>query len=406
MKIKLKKASLALLLVASVTPSCGDDSGSNDNNDLPQLKQEVVVNYADMVLANYEDSVEKALDLEEAIHVFIDNPNQDNFTNVKAAWLSSREPYGQTEAYRFYDGPIDNPTDGPEGQLNAWPLDEVTIDYVEGNANAGIVNDAQIALTAENLAALNAQNDEAAVTTGYHAIEFLLWGQDLNANPQDTGLRPYTDYVSGNEGTAANQDRRREYLHVVADLLVADLGQVQTAWLKDANNNYRSSFLALDSNEALRRILVGIGSLSRSELSGERMEVALLTQAQEDEHSCFSDNTHRDIVTNFQGIKNVYLGEYTRIDGSKVTGKGLKDLFAVSDPTRNEQMLAELQKAEAAIATIDQKAKDGMAFDQQILEAESQANIQKAIDALVAFGDLIPEAATSLGINVNIAPAE
>ncbi len=404
----IKKWSLILLSVGALNACSSSDTVSPDGsgNELPQLKQQVVANYADIVLASYEDSLQAALALETAVNVFVDEPTQANFAAAKTAWLNSREPYGQTEAYRFYDGPIDDPNTGPEGQLNAWPLDEATIDYVNLDETAGIINNLDIEINAETLTGLNTQDAEDAVTTGYHAIEFLLWGQDLNENPEDAGLRPYTDYVSGNEGTAANQERRGTYLNVVSSLLIEDLGAVTEAWGDETSGNYRESFLALNSDEAIRRIIVGIGSLARSELSGERMEVALLKKDQEDEHSCFSDNTHRDIVTNFQGIKNVYLGEYLRLDATKVQGKGLKDLFAISASDLNAKMLAELQKAETAINTIDQMTKNGMPFDQQILEDESRANIQAAIDALVAFGDLLPEAATTLGININLAPAE
>jgi putative iron-regulated protein len=42
---------------------------------------------------------------------------------AKEAWLTARQSYGPTEAYRPYGAPIDD-DNGPEGQLNACPLDE------------------------------------------------------------------------------------------------------------------------------------------------------------------------------------------------------------------------------------------------------------------------------------------
>ncbi|MCP5467726.1 MAG: iron-regulated protein [Deltaproteobacteria bacterium] len=408
MKKYFRKSCVALILLSFLGACSGSDETPIDQsqNEIPQLKEQVVSNYVNLVSASYEDTLQKAIQLEEAINIFVSEPSEDNFNAAKSAWRNSREPYGQTEAYRFYDGPIDAPNEGPESQINSWPLDEATIDYVQDKENAGIINDLNIEITAESLVELNTQLDEAAVTTGYHAIEFLLWGQDHNENPQDAGLRPYTDYISGGEGTAANQERRGVYLNTVANVLVSDLEYVNNAWSSEIQNNYRQNFLKLNVDEALRRIIVGIGSLSRSELSGERMEVALLKQDQEDEHSCFSDNTHRDILNNFRGIQNVYLGEYQKSDGTWIEGKGLQDLFQISAAELNSKMLEELQKAEDAIHLIDQKAKNGMAFDQQIIDVDSRENIQKAIDALVAFGDLLPDAAVTLGINLNSVETE
>ena len=91
-------------------------------------------------------------------------------------------------------------------------------------------------------------------------------------------------------------------------------------WSADVEDNYRAAFLALDTDEALTMMLTGIGVLSKAELGGERIFTAYDNQDQEDEHSCFADNTHRDIITNWIGITNVYFGRYQRIDGMLIDG--------------------------------------------------------------------------------------
>ena len=93
------------------------------------------------MLAAYGASVASATTMQEAIEAFLADPTEANLTAAKEAWLAARDDYGPTEAFRFYDGPIDNPDDGPEGQINAWPMDEAYVDYVEGDAAAGIIND-------------------------------------------------------------------------------------------------------------------------------------------------------------------------------------------------------------------------------------------------------------------------
>ena len=109
--------------------------------------------------------------------------------------------------------------------MNAWPLDEAYIDYVEGSPEAGIVNlpDDYPTIDADLLVSLNEQGGEANISTGWHAIEFLLWGQDLSTD--GSGARPVEDYT-----TAPNADRRAAYLAVASDLLLTHLGQMVDAW--------------------------------------------------------------------------------------------------------------------------------------------------------------------------------
>ena len=69
--------------------------------------------------------------------------------------------------------------------------------------------------------------------------------------------------------------RRRTYLRVVTDLLLDDLNTVVQAWEPERSDHYRAQFVQGDPALGLRNILLGMGSLSRAELAGERMEVAL-----------------------------------------------------------------------------------------------------------------------------------
>ncbi len=227
---------------------------------------------------------------------------------ARGAWRESRVPYLQTEAFRFYGGPIDHEESGVEGLMNAWPMDEAYIDYVEGNVNAGVINDAERypEISKEMLVKLNEKDGEANISTGYHAIEFLLWGQDFRAD--GPGERTFEDY-----STATNASRRGDYLLAVGDLLVEHLQMLATAWdLESRGEIIREEFLALPADEALHHIFTGIGVLSGFEVSGERLAVAYVTKEQEDEHSCFSDNTHVDMIEDVRGIQNVWLGIYGR----------------------------------------------------------------------------------------------
>ncbi|MGE0868554.1 MAG: imelysin family protein [Kofleriaceae bacterium] len=347
-------------------------------------------NYVQIVRASYADSIAKASSLKTAIDAYVQSPSQATLDAARVAWLAAREPYGQTEAYRFYDGPIDNPDTGPEGRVNAWPLDEAFIDYVIGNDTSGIINDTGGFPTLDKMviADQNENGGEKNIATGYHAIEFLLWGQDTD--PSGPGARPYTDYVTGGGGTAANQDRRGQYLTIVTDLLVEDLQSVAAQWA-EGGNNYASQMIAAEPNEALRRILQGMGSLSGAELSGERMTTAIDNRDQEDEHSCFSDNTHRDLYNNALGIQNVYLGSY-----GSVSGGGLSALVKELDPDLDTKMRDQLAASIAAIQAIP------VPFDQAIMDEAGRAKALEAVRALQSQTETTVEIATQLGIQINL----
>jgi putative iron-regulated protein len=324
--------------------------------------------------------------MQKAIKAFTAAPSQLTLDAARKAWLDAREFYGQTEAFRFYGGPIDD-DNGLEGRLNAWPMDESYVDYVRVGKATGLVNNRKQPLTKIALAAQNEKGGEENIATGWHAIEYLLWGQDLSET--GPGQRSFEDFV---DGRAPNADRRRQYLHVVTDLLIDDLSLLVKAWAPGVKNNYRAQF-EKGSTESLRKMFVSLGSLSRGELAGERLEVALNSQDQEDEHSCFSDNTHRDAVANAKGIENVWLGRYVRADGRTVQGPSLRDLVTAQDAAlaskTSQQVRQSVQHAESIPAPFDRAI---------VLGHPGRAKIEATIASLTAQSQQFVASASAVGI--------
>jgi putative iron-regulated protein len=372
-----------------VLVSCDTDENTTPDPDPALDRSEVVSTYSSMVFAGYQDAMIDAQNLEQAINTFVADPTESNFEMTKEMWLVSRESYGPTEAFRFANGPIDA-EDGPEGLLNAWPLDEVYVDYVEDAPNAGIINDLESYPTLDKalLESLNEAGGEANISIGYHAIEFLLWGQDLT-DPSEMlpGQRKYTDFVSGENGTASNQDRRRQYLVLCADLLTDHLQLMIDQWA--VGGAYRSTIDNANVEEVLSNMLTAIATLSKSELGGERMFVAYDNQDQEDEHSCFSDNTDRDIRLNLDGIANVYRGSYKNI-----SGVSLEDLIKEADASLGDEVSAALVAAESAVfATADP-------FDFAIFDGAERPKVLAAVTALQTLGDKLVQGAAALGLSI------
>ncbi|ASG03727.1 imelysin family protein [Vibrio anguillarum] len=381
-------------------------------------KEQVVEHYANIAHAVFADSLTTAQSLKKSIDQFLMTPSAAKLEEVKQAWLASRVPYQQSEVFRFGNAVVDD----WEGQLNAWPLDEGLIDYVAtdyqyelGNegASANIIANQTLkigattidvsTITPELIASLNEiGGSEANVASGYHAIEFLLWGQDLNGTNAGAGARAYTDFVVGSECTNNHCDRRAQYLKAAAQLLVQDLAWMEKQWSADEKANYRHELLAESADNGLRKMLFGMGSLSLGELAGERMKVALEANSTEDEHDCFSDNTHNSHYYNEQGIYNLYTGSYQRQDGKVLTGPSLNDLVAQKDAQAAKEIQKQFDSARAEVGKLVTSAeKDNQHFDQLIAANNPQGNaiVNGAIMALVAQTASIERTASVIGID-------
>ncbi len=396
----------------------------NINTAVAATEKSVVNHYTTIAHAVFEDALITAKDLKASINRFVKKPNSKTLAAAKISWKAARVPYQQSEVFRFGNANVDD----WEGQLNAWPLDEGLIDYVApsyehelGNvgATANIVANTSIkvggetidltSITPELLASLNElAGSEANVATGYHAIEFLLWGQDLNGTNSGAGNRPYTDFVKGEKCTNGNCERRAQYLQAAIDLLISDLEDMVAQWAPGKSNNYQATFVALPTEEALTKILYGMGSLSLGELAGERMKVALEANSPEDEHDCFSDNTHYSHFYDAKGVRNIYVGEYKRINGKTLKGPGISALVAEKNSALDKKMknaLAATEKqlqlmVDTAEAAPSANVKAPMRFDQMIAPGNQKGEkiIRDSIASLVAQTILIEQVAATVGI--------
>ncbi|MFC3085999.1 imelysin family protein [Tabrizicola soli] len=381
---------------------------------LAATPEEVTTHYADLALAGYQDSLTTAQALQRAVAALIATPSDETLAAAKTAWLAARVPYQQTEAFRF-GNPI---VDDWEGRVNAWPLDEGLIDYVSagyGNeenqlATLNVVATPTFTLSGNEIDATaitpaliaetlhEADGIEANVASGYHAIEFLLWGQDLNGTEPGAGARPFTDFATGDACTGGNCDRRAAYLQAATDLLVADLTEMVDNW--DTDGPARAA-VTTDPQAGLLAMLTGMGSLSYGELAGERTKLGLMLNDPEEEHDCFSDNTHNSHFYDGLGIRNVYLGSYTRTDGSVLAGPSLADLVAAAEPGVHTQLKAELDASVAALQALKDAGDSGRTFDTLIApgNAEGEALIMAAVNALVTQTASIDRAVTALGLS-------
>ena len=385
--------------------------------DAPAAK-DIVKTYGDVAEATYSDALGKAKELQQAVDAFLAAPTAETQKAAQAAWKASRVPYMQSEGFRFGNKIVDD----WEGNVNSWPLDEGLIDYVDKASygeekaenplyTANIIANKKIRLGAKELDAstitkevigqLNSALEvEANVGTGYHAIEFLLWGQDLHGTNPGDGERPASDYDL-KACTHDNCDRRRDYLKSATDLLVDDLQTMVDDW-KD-KGAAREALAKESDADQLATILTGLGSLSYGELAGERMKLGVLLHDPEEEHDCFSDNTQNSHYYDQQGMMNIWNGKYA--GATSVSGPSIAELAHAKAPDAAKRVDEAMANTAAKLKLIKDKADSGEMYYDQMLAAGNDAGnklILDGVDALVAQARAVEAVVAALGLKINI----
>ena len=347
-------------------------------------------NYATLAWYLYSDSVKSAVQLNMAIYRFRKDPSAETFAAAKETWVEARKIYGRTEVYRFSEGPIDNME--LEILINAWPIDESYIDYTRDDPNSGIVNNPNWLpkISSLGLRKLNEAGGEANISTGWHAVEFLLWGQDHFAD--GPGRREWTDYA-----TSPNADRRMDYLVASTELLRGHLVAVTEEWSLANYDNHTGDFFLKRPTTLIRQIMRGVTSLAGRELAAERMSLALRSKSQEDEHSCFSDTTHFDLIANVEGLEAILTGKYDPVFAPPVEGTGLLDLIGDADQPAADAVWEKFKAVKEKVSAIEPP------FDQAIIADENSPPFQKvkaAVEALWALVYALADANEVLELDV------
>lgn len=379
----------------------------------------VLKTYADIAQAKYEDALSGAKALDTAIDALIATPSEATLAAARKAWIDSRPAYQETEGYRFGNAIVDN----WEGRVNSWPLDEGLIDYVdtksygtESDANplyaANVIANKEIqigpdkidatTINAELLDKLQEAGDvEANVAIGYHAIEFLLWGQDLNGTGPGAGNRPFSDYDTKN-CTNGNCDRRAAYLKAATDLLVKDLSDMAANWQPEGDA--RKELAEKGAEGGLSTILTGLGSLSYGELAGERMKLGLLLHDPEEEQDCFSDNTANSHYYDQAGMVAIWDANYKRSDGTIVSGPSLRDLTAAKNPEAAKRLDEAMAATSAKMQILKDTSDGGEHYDQMIAAGNDAGNkiVQDVVDALVSQTRAVEGVVAALNLKIEV----
>jgi len=399
------------IVVASCMPACAGAAETTPD------ARAVVEHYAQLAQAVYGDALVQAVALNKSVTAFLAHPDEGTLAAARTQWKAARVPYLQSEAFRFANATVDE----WEPRVNAWPLDEGLIDYVAPSYGThsddnplyalNVIASTKIRIGSKEIDAASidekllrqlqqAEGVQTNVSTGYHAIEFLLWGQPVRGHGPGIGRRPATDYDTAH-CTHANCARRAAYLRTASGMLVADLAEMVDDW-REAGKA-RNELLNKSPEGGLSEILTGLGSLTFGEMAGERMKLGLMLHDPEEAQDCFSDNTHNSHYYDEIGIGNVWRGRFFASDGHVVEGPGLRAYVLAKDPAAAQQLDGALANALASIKVIKDTADSGrMGYDQMISAGNAAGNklVQDAMDALVAQTRAIEAVASALKVQV------
>ena len=397
--------------------ACGDSPTVNP--------QAVLAGYRTMAHAGYLEALAATERLQEAIAKLDASPGPDTLEAARAAWRAAREPYSRTEALRFGNAVVDD----WQQRVNAWPIDEGFIDYVADGYVAAADNPyARLNLIAADRVriagrtlntepmrrivleqAQNLSRISTNVATGYHAIEFMLWGQDLHGTGPGAGERPWTDFAreagACTDGLRAapqrHCQRRRAFMRELTERLRRDLRDMAFKW-GPQSGSFGDRLVEGDPRAGLRRMLHGLVTMGGEELAGRRMQTPLRTHSQEHEQDCFSDDTHNSLRANAQGIEDFYYGHL----GRRTLPATLAGLARQTDPALADALDAAFLRTRRVMQAIADAGDAGRTFDMLIAPGnttgaalvqagiaalQSQTRLLEDLGAALALGSLDPE---------------
>ncbi len=367
----------------------------------------ILETYADIGLASYQDSLAGAQNLRTAIEDLLNDPTEETLEEARTVWRTARIPYEQSEVFVAASPVVQEWV----YRVNAWPINESYIDYVEGESSANIVGSRELdvagatvsieKITPEIIAqSLHTENGNAAA--GYHVIEYLLWGEDRSGDEEKgidegAGTRPPTDFDLENCSND-NCARRGDYLYASVNLLIDDLEEMVTNWR--VTGEARRTLLA-DTEAGMAQIFNGLGSLTLGELAGDRLQASLISGDVNSEQDRFSNNSHVSYLFNARGVVGVYFGEYYSMEGKLTQGASIADFMEEAFPELDEKFRVGLGLSMARMRLLIDHARDVEAFDLMIAKGNDTGNdlVAAAVEALVDQSNILKEMVQELGLD-------
>lgn len=123
--------------------------------------------------------------------------------------------------------------------IDASNLEPGYLDALPDYPHSGLVNDIALHMTAQTVRHQHGLTDASEVSLGFHALELLLWGADGKRSSADFELRHKLNPEQQQAGYALMDlpnNRRRELMQLITQMLLDDVHQLQRAWQNHASS--------------------------------------------------------------------------------------------------------------------------------------------------------------------------
>ncbi|WP_345550689.1 imelysin family protein [Microbulbifer aestuariivivens] len=199
-------------------------------------------------VANTQAAVEV---LNHTVEALLEKPSAEQLQAAKLAWLDAHREFAAALPYirlAFAPGPLREQGRALQLVVDSWPAQPGYLDTVPGYSDSGIVNDTAVELTLTNLRRQHRLTAHEEASTGFHALEVMLWGP--------TSERAATDFTAestGEKPEALAANRRRALTRLMVEALSEDVHRLAKRMPYGANDLSRP-FLALDPVARLQQI--------------------------------------------------------------------------------------------------------------------------------------------------------
>ncbi|MDA1369228.1 MAG: hypothetical protein O2971_00495 [Proteobacteria bacterium] len=341
-----RRFSVLPIFVATLLVNCGSDEPS----DAPALNEGVTVSavrignidlllqepikeivraYLQQIEMDYDVILNNLDELQSQVVIFLDDPTTASINNVRSAWLMAHNAYELSSLHRYFANLVLSEEESLllfqlQYRMNHWPILPGYIDYVEGFTDSGIVQDITVPLSIPSLQEQHGVFDLAEASLGFHVIEFLLWGENLDKRSP----RPVSDYqvvtqlgpVQVEEGLELDQlsnNRRRQLLLLNTQSLVDDFNTMRLRWLA-GSDRFSSSLNNLDSGELLAMVIEAMTGMLTQELLVRSLYPLLNGEYVDSIQSPFSHSTQNAVSAQLTSVERLLLdsssAQGTRLD--------------------------------------------------------------------------------------------
>lgn len=270
--------------------------------------------------------------LNSSVGVFVAAPSGAGLIDIQAKWRAARDPWESNESFGF--GPVGN--DGIDGNTDDWPVD---------------INSLKTILASNQTLDATFVTNMVTNTKGFHAIEYLIFGQD--------GSKTVNDFTS----------REKQLLSLLTADLKIQADQLKSRWSSSSATSFYTDFKNAGrdgstyptASAALGEVLGSMVDIM-TELPDSKIETPLTSQNISYLESAFSDYSYHDYRNNISGVYAAYVGKY----GSIVASKSISNLVNDANPGVNQKVLTQFKLVLALYDAIQPASMNQDIFTRQV----------------------------------------